>query len=87
LRGQTEKRQRAAKKTWDPSKNPDWLDEKFYWEEIQPNLAKVMVSAISKALRVSILYASGIRAGKRRPHPRHWLILARLAGVSSDERS
>jgi hypothetical protein len=30
-------------------------------------------------------YASDIRAGRRRPHPRHWLSLARLAGVSSDD--
>jgi hypothetical protein len=29
-------------------------------------------------------YAAEIRAGRRRPHPRHWEALAKLAGVSPD---
>lgn len=27
-------------------------------------------------------YAADIRAGRRRPHPRHWLALAELAGIA-----
>jgi hypothetical protein len=27
-------------------------------------------------------YAAYIRAGRHRPHPRHWLVLAKLVGVS-----
>jgi len=40
--------------------------------KIQPRLAEVTVPAISTALGVSGPYATDIRAGKRRPHPRHW---------------
>jgi hypothetical protein len=29
-------------------------------------------------------YAAEIRAGRRRPHPRHWQALAKLAGISSN---
>jgi hypothetical protein len=64
---------------------PDWLNEKSYTKRIQPNLAKVTISAISKALRVSMPYASGIRAGKRRPQPRHLLALVLLVGASSGD--
>jgi CRISPR-associated endonuclease Cas1 len=84
LRGQTQKRQRAAEKAWDSSKQPDWLDEKFYRERIQPVLAKVTISRISNALDVSIPYASNIRAGKRTPHPRHWLTLKQIVAECSD---
>ena len=34
---------------------------------------------------ISEPYATGIRAGKRRPHPRHWLALAQLVAVSADQ--
>jgi hypothetical protein len=34
---------------------------------------------------VSLPYASDIRAGRRRPHPRHWLSLAQLVSVSGPE--
>ncbi len=84
-RGRTQRRQRAAQKAWDPSDKPGWLDEKTYREEVQPRLAKITVSAISSALGVSQPYASGIRAGKRQPHQRHWVTLARLGGVLSDK--
>lgn len=80
LRGQTQKRQRAVEKAWDASDKPDWLDEKLYREKIQPALARVTISKIANALDVSIPYASSIRAAKRKPHPRHWLILANLIG-------
>jgi hypothetical protein len=36
----------------------------------------------SRALKVSIPYVADIRSGKRVPHPRHWLGLAKLASVS-----
>jgi hypothetical protein len=35
-------------------------------------------------LRKTILYAADIRAGRRRPHPRHWQALAQLVGASQD---
>jgi hypothetical protein len=84
LRSRRRRRHAAALKAWKPSDKPDWLDEKIYKVEIKPRLTKFPVSAISSALGVSGPYATDIRAGKRRPHPRHWLALAKLAGVSPD---
>lgn len=85
LRGQTQKRQRAAEIAWNPSDKPEWLDSQAYCRRIQPHLSGLPVSAISTALGISSPYATDIRAGKRRPHQRHWVTLARLVGVSSDK--
>jgi CRISPR-associated endonuclease Cas1 len=79
-RAETQRRHHAAKRAWRPSEMPDWLNEKTYCEKIQPRLAEVTVPAISKALGISGSYATDIRAGKRTPHQRHWLTLARLVG-------
>jgi len=76
----TQRRQGAALKAWKPVDKPDWLDEKFYRDEIQPPLAGITVPAIVSALAVSEPYAANIRAGRCIPHSRHWLALARLAG-------
>ena len=35
----------------------------------------------ASAIGVSIPYASDIRRGRRRPHPRHWRALAELGGL------
>ena len=82
---ETQRRHAAALKAWDPSDKPEWLDEKTYGEKIQPRLAGVTIPVISSALGVSKPYAADIRAGRHRPHPRHWLALAQLVGVSPDE--
>jgi hypothetical protein len=34
--------------------------------------------------KISKTYASEIRAGKSLPHPRHWLTLAELVGLSRE---
>jgi hypothetical protein len=86
LRRRTRRRHAAALKAWKPSDKPDWLDEKSYTEQIQPQLAGLKVPAIMSALSVSRPYATDIRAGKRIPHPRHWLALARLVGHSMEVR-
>jgi hypothetical protein len=75
---------RLAERAWNPADQPDWLDDKAYTQEIHPRLADVTISSIALTLGVSLPYASDIRAGRRRPHPRHWLNLARLLGISSD---
>jgi hypothetical protein len=54
-----------------------------YLEEIQPRLAATTVSALSSALGVSESYAANIGTGRRRPHPRHWEVLAKMVGVSA----
>jgi hypothetical protein len=84
-RAATQHRHAAALKAWDPSSKPAWLSEETYRNEIQPRLASVTVPTISSALGVSEPYAADIRAGRRRPHPRHWPMLARLVGVTPDE--
>jgi CRISPR-associated endonuclease Cas1 len=86
-RAKTRLRHAAALKVWDPTTLPDWLTEQAYREKIQPRLAEVTVPAITKALGISGPYATDIRAGRRRPHARHWEKLARLVGVSLECQS
>jgi hypothetical protein len=86
-RGETQRRQAAARLNWRPSDQPAWLAEETYREKIQPRLAEITVPIISSALGVSKAYATDIRAGRRCPHPRHWLALAQLVGVSPNDRS
>jgi len=81
-RAETQRRQHSAKRAWQPSDLPGWLDEKTSCEKIQPRLREITVPAISAALGISGLYAADIRAGRRVPHQRHWLSLASLVGVS-----
>lgn len=59
--------------------------EKFFCETIQQRLAWITGPAITSALDFSQPYAALIRAGRQRPHPRHWLTLARLVGNSSHQ--
>jgi CRISPR-associated protein Cas1 len=79
-RAESQRRQVAAQREWNPADKPDWLDENAYREKIRPRLAGVTVPAIMSALNVSEPYATNIRSGRRIPHPRHWLTLARLVG-------
>jgi len=83
-RSDTQRRQRAALKEWRTSEHPSWLTEEVYHNQIEPALRSIAVSAIASALSVSLPYATQIRAGRRRPHPRHWLAPARLGGVSKN---
>jgi hypothetical protein len=71
----------AAKRAWNPSDLPVWLNEDVYRKKTQPRLLETTVPAISSALSVSEPYATDIRAGKRQPHPRHWPALARIVGI------
>jgi CRISPR-associated protein Cas1 len=85
LRAETMRRHEAVKRAWNPSDLPDWLNEETYREKIQPRLAGLTIPAISEALGISHPYASSIRTGKRQPHPRHWICLAKLIGVSGKD--
>lgn len=79
--GEKQRRHRLAERAWNPTDQPGWLDDKAYTQEIHPRLADVTISTIPLTLGVSLPYASDICAGRRRPHPRHWLNLARLVGI------
>jgi CRISPR-associated endonuclease Cas1 len=74
----TQRRQAIARRNWNPSSQPNWLTDDFYKNQIQPRLTNTTLSQIASAIGVSILYASNIRRGRRRPHARHWQALAEL---------
>jgi hypothetical protein len=81
LRGATQRRQADALRRWRPSDLPGWLTEDMYEKRVQPALQQLTVSAIASALSVSLPYATDIRKGRRRPHPRHWQALATLVNL------
>jgi CRISPR-associated endonuclease Cas1 len=81
-RSQAQRRHGAAKRAWRSSPKADWLDENTYVQRIQPRLTSVTISILSSALGVSESYAADIRAGRHRPHPRHWERLAQLVNVT-----
>jgi hypothetical protein len=82
-RSATQRRHEEAKRAWRNSPNANQfeqknLEQKNYDNEIQPRLASVTIAKIASTLGVSEPYAADIRAGRRRPHPRHWQTLAEL---------
>jgi hypothetical protein len=76
------RKQSYAMRKWDSSEPPDWLNEKTYRSKILPHLSKFTVKEIRLALDVSHPYATNIRRGTSIPHPRHWVKLANLAGIT-----
>jgi CRISPR-associated endonuclease Cas1 len=80
----TQRGQALAWRRWEPSDKPEWLTVKIYDDKIKPALLQSSISQIAGALKVSIPYAANIRLGRRKPHPRHWQTLAKLAGFSSN---
>ena len=76
------RRHALARSSWDASSQPESLTSEFFSQKVQPLLANISTSEIRSRLGVSFWYASKIRQGYR-PHPRHWQILAELAGLSS----
>ncbi len=78
----SQRRHANARSAWDESCQPAWLTSELFSRKIQPKLSDVATSAIRSSMGVSRWYASRIRQGYR-PHPRHWGVLARLAGVSA----
>jgi len=79
----TQRKNALAQHSWKSSDQPAWLTEKFFSEKIQPLLASTSACAIARQISVSRWYAGRIREGYR-PHPRHWLALANLVGVSAN---
>jgi CRISPR-associated endonuclease Cas1 len=77
----TQRRHETAKRAWRSSPKPAWPDENTYIAKVQPGLAKVTISVLAATLGVSESYAADIRAGRHRPHPRHWRMLAELVGI------
>jgi len=71
----------VANTWWDPGSLPKWLTENCYLQTIQPRLRVRKVREIAEVMRVSQAYAAFIRSGRRRPHARHWMTLAKLVDV------
>jgi CRISPR-associated endonuclease Cas1 len=76
------RRHAAACSEWHESKQPVWLTSDVFSQQIQPLLVNIPNSAIRSRIGLSRWYAGKIRQGYR-PHPRHWLGLAELVGVSN----
>ena len=81
-RSDTKRRHDMARRGWLASSQPAWLNNETYEAKIQPQLAGITYSAIASALNVSLPYSADIRSGRRRPHPRHWQVLAQLVNVA-----
>jgi CRISPR-associated endonuclease Cas1 len=77
------RRHAQACSAWDASRQPAWLTSEAFSKQVQPLLAGVSTSVIRSRIGISRWYAGRIREGYR-PHPRHWLALAELVGVSQD---
>src|SRR5207302_5697411 len=84
-RGNANRKHTLAASTWKPTDNPSWLNEESFRNEIQPRLSEHTATAIAAAINVSASYAADIRAGRHRPHPRHWRVLAMLVGCPRNE--
>jgi CRISPR-associated endonuclease Cas1 len=82
-RSETMRTHRLGISNWKSSELPGWLTRDVYVNQIQPALAGISKSSIRAGLSVSEPYAADIRAGRRRPHPRHWQALAELVGVTA----
>jgi hypothetical protein len=78
----TRLRNARAEAVWNEKEHPRWLTDAFYLETIRPRLMSLTNGAVRAALGVSVGYAARVRRGTVRPHPRHWLSLAILAGAS-----
>jgi hypothetical protein len=83
---ETQRRHELAKREWRSMPKASWPTDQTYIETIQPRLQSVKIATIALTLGISEPYAAEIRAGRYRPHRRHWQALAKLAGVSSAGR-
>lgn len=69
---------RKAAAAWEKA-HPGDADPGIFDREILPGLSGVPLSRIMGAAGISVRYASLIRRGSKRPHPRHWEALRALA--------
>jgi CRISPR-associated protein Cas1 len=66
---------------WEAASGSPVIDPAAF-EPIRQALATVSVSRIASASGLSRTYAADVRRGRYVPHPRHWPVLADLAGVA-----
>jgi len=85
-RSATQRLHKQAIQNWKASNLPAWLTPAVFETRVQPALASIPKTQICSALGVSEPYASAIRTGLRRPHPRHWQKLAELVGLTAQSQ-
>jgi CRISPR-associated endonuclease Cas1 len=73
---------RAEQAAWEEEHAGEHHDAERFAELVVPRLANVTLPAIAKATGMSTSAAAKVRAGRRVPHPRHWPVLAELAGIA-----
>ena len=66
-RAETQNRQREAISNWNATDKPDWLDGRFYRNEVLQRLKSIQVPVIASTLLVSEPYATNIRNGATSP--------------------
>ena len=76
--------QRSAEIAFATSGEPE-TERAWFAESVGPALAGFTLPAIARATGVSTSAAAKWRAGRRVPHPRHWVALADLVGVEWPE--
>jgi CRISPR-associated endonuclease Cas1 len=84
-RAETMRRQRAERDAWEAAHQGETWDSAAF-EPVRRALAEVPMSAVMQATGMSRGACAAIRSGRQTCHPRHWEVLARLAGMSLPER-
>lgn len=80
-RAESQSKAQRANAAWRPTAEEEALTDEWYQTVLLPALSQVPFRQIRNALGVADSTAVRYRAGRLRPHKRHWLVLARLAGV------
>ncbi len=62
-RRSTQRRNHAARRSWDPLSQPAWLTEEFFSEKLGPLIVQLSNASIAKTLGVSRAYGALIRQG------------------------
>jgi CRISPR-associated endonuclease Cas1 len=84
-RAATQRRNAEAVRQWKPEDLPKWLTADVFARRVVPHLKSLRTSEVAVCLNVSESYAAQVRRGSRVPHPRRWLVLAKLCGLSGDQ--
>jgi len=81
-RGITQRRHHSARNAWKNTNNETMqMTKETYLSQLLPRLGELPTRRVARELGVTIMYAGMIRKGYV-PHPRHWQMLANLAGLS-----
>jgi hypothetical protein len=80
------RQQKAERDAWEAAHASENWDQADF-EPIRAALIDIPMSAIMAATGLSRGACNGIRTGRERCHPRHWVALAELCGYSLNRSS